>query len=218
LLVGVNYLKSHIKSGYLLIIIKWEAGLTLSYNILMNIIIIQGGGATGKSTLAKELQKTFDIPIFSKDEYRLARYNFNETSFTDWVKLEKRSYSATYKAIADAIQNVESLIVEGNFSKAHKEEFHKALAGCKNIIEIDCYTRGFIGARRYIIRNRKDVVSEGLRDYLRYAVVVVDAIRSMIGLGRYKNLGLTKNVMKLDTSNLRKINYKPITELVNSIN
>jgi adenylate kinase family enzyme len=184
----------------------------------MKIIIIQGGGATGKSTLAKELERIFGIPIFSKDDYRLARYAFNKTSFTDWFKLEKKSYGAVYEAIEAAIQNDKSLILEGNFSLSHRKEFHAALANCKNIIEIDCYTKGFIAARRYIVRNREDDVSEGFRDYLRYIAVVLEAICSIVGLGWYRNLGLTKNVMNLETSDPNKIDYKPIIEFVRSIN
>jgi hypothetical protein len=70
----------------------------------------------------------------------------------------------------------------------------------------------------FSVSHRKDDVNEGFRDYIRYVVVVLEAICSIVGLGWYRNLGLTKNVIKLDTSYPNKIDYKPFIEFVKSIN
>jgi adenylate kinase family enzyme len=182
----------------------------------MKLIIVRGGGATGKSTLAQKLHKVLGIPVFAKDDYKSARYNANDKKpgLSAWKKLEEQSYDATYQAIKSAVKHNKSLLVEGNFTSSHKKEFQDATRGYLSIIEINCYAKSSVQVRRYIERNKNDGNPEGSRDHIRYAVVRIEALCAKLGFGWYKPLNLSDNLFRFDATNLDEIDYQKVIDFI----
>ncbi len=84
----------------------------------MDIIILAGLPATGKSTLAKKLQKSFPWPILEKD--RIKEGLFDTIGFTCYDEKRRLDAAATevlFRVMESLIKAGCSMIIDNNFAK-----------------------------------------------------------------------------------------------------
>lgn len=178
----------------------------------MKLIIIEGATSTGKTALARHLAKDLKVRLFLKDAYKEAIFDsLNEPlTLKQAHQIERDSWQAVFKAAESAIRANESLIVEGNFFRSHRRVFKRLLeSGNCIVVEVYCYANGLTVLRRYVRRNRSGERHTGHKDHLWYVLVGLEA--PFMWLEKYiRPLRLSPSLLKVDTSDFSKIDYKAI--------
>lgn len=93
---------------------------------MKRVILIGGQLATGKSTLAKNLSASLNIPYFYKDvlKERLGdAIGFSNRE--ENLRLSKGAYFMLYAISEQLISNAESFILESNFKQTELDELNK---------------------------------------------------------------------------------------------
>ena len=111
-----------------------------------NIIILQGGPATGKTTLGKKVAKEFQFPYFSKDNIKELIFDYiglptTPALFSDntsqntsddenegklsGMKMDEASVAILFQLIEAHIQVKKSCIIDCTFDEIHSSTFKK---------------------------------------------------------------------------------------------
>lgn len=183
--------------------------------VVMKSIIVYGGGATGKSTLARYLAKSHKTTVFIKDEYKESQFDFlgHKPSINEFRKIEADSWQKTALAIKQSISKDSDLIVEGNFMLPQKRLFQSLLTKDTAVVELYCYTRGFRILRRYVSRNGKRHPSH--RDELWYGLVFLESLATALGLKPYRPFKYPNSAfLQINTNDFSKIDYQQILDFI----
>ena len=136
-----------------------------------NILILQGGPATGKTTLGKKIAKEFQFPYFSKDNIKelifdfiglpttpaLLNDNTSQNSSYDenegklsGMKMDEASVAILFQLIEAQIQVKKSCIVDCTFDEIHSSTFKKLKSKYFFFpIQIYCYADLDVLSQRY---------------------------------------------------------------------
>lgn len=184
----------------------------------MKLIIIQGGAATGKSTLAKILEEKLGVSTFLKDAYKetVSDQSKKKLGPIGLLELEEQSYEAIYKAAKEAIKRDESLIIEGNFLPSRREKLKELIKPNCVVIEFYCYADGPVMLKRFIQRKENGDRHGVHTDRLWYGVVFLEALCAQLGWRWYRPLRLSNNLMKVNTSNPKSVDYQSIVGFINN--
>jgi len=185
----------------------------------MKLIIVEGGEASGKTTLAYKIANSLKIRTFIKDEYKanLKKLDKKNQSIARWVRLERETNDAIYKTIDSAIKSNESLIIEGNYWLPHKRQFQRVTKSCPCIVNIECHSKALVSVKRFIKRNEAEGRPEGYKDLLRYCIVVFETMLASLGISWYKPMKFP-NFLKLETSDFSKVNFESVIKYIKDAN
>ncbi len=122
----------------------------------MNIIILAGMPASGKSTVASRLKKAFSLPVLEKDA--LKEEIFDTMGFSCYAEKRKSDHAANAVLLRCAqalLENGQSMILDNNFDTASAER----LQAMAREFGAHCITVFFGGDteafyRRYVERDR----------------------------------------------------------------
>ena len=136
-----------------------------------NILILQGGPATGKTTLGKRIAKEFQFPYFSKDNIKELIFDFiglpttpallndnsiQNTSYDEnegklsGMKIDEASVAILFQLIEAHIQVKKSCIIDSTFDKIHSSTFKKLKSKYFFFpIQIYCYADLDVLSQRY---------------------------------------------------------------------
>ncbi len=136
-----------------------------------NILILQGGPATGKTTLGKRIAKEFQFPYFSKDNIKELIFDFiglpttpallNDNSIQNnsydenegklsGMKMDEASVAILFQLIEAHIQVQKSCIIDGTFDEFHSSTFKKLKSKYFFFpIQIYCYADLDVLSQRY---------------------------------------------------------------------
>ena len=139
-----------------------------------NIIILQGGPATGKTTLGKKVAKEFQFPYFSKDNIKELIFDYiglptTPALFSDntsqntsddenegklsGMKMDEASVAILFQLIEAHIQVKKSCIIDCTFDEIHSSTFKKLKSKYFFLtIQIYCYADLDVLSQRYIER------------------------------------------------------------------
>ena len=136
-----------------------------------NILILQGGPATGKTTLGKKIAKEFQFPYFSKDNIKELMFDFiglpttpalfndktsqntshdeNEGKLSG-MKMDEASVAILFQLIEAHIQVKKSCIIDCTFDEIHSSTFKKLKSKYFFfLIQIYCYADVNVLTQRY---------------------------------------------------------------------
>lgn len=180
----------------------------------MKLVIIDGPTATGKTTLARKLAKDLNIATFLKDDYKEREFDRlgKKPNAKQMSQIEKMSWQEVFSAVAAAVKNNRSLIIEGNFYKSHGKEIKKVLNADTIVVEIFCHASGFVIFKRFVDRNRRGEKHEGHRDHLLYPLIMFEAF--FLGFKHYRSLELSANILKVNTTDFANIDYETIRKFI----
>jgi predicted kinase len=122
----------------------------------MNMIVLTGMPASGKSTVAAKLADALSLPVLAKDEFKEALFDtIGFSCYAEKRKLDHAANAVLLKAAEAMLRNGRSLIIDNNFDGAAAE----ALNALTERMGARCVTVFFGGDteafyRRYVERDR----------------------------------------------------------------
>lgn len=94
----------------------------------MNLILIAGMPATGKSTLAKRIGNVLNLPIFEKDEIKEALFDtIGYADLTEKRRLDTAATAVLLRCIETLLQHDQSLIAVNNFTTDDQAQLQAVL-------------------------------------------------------------------------------------------
>jgi predicted kinase len=169
------------------------------------LIIVNGLPASGKSTLAKHLSNSLQIPYFGKDDFK--ELIVDSTGLVDLEttrKFGKVSYEIQFLIARRCLSAGASLIIEGNFTlgnetKVFVEEMRESAF---DTYEIQCFAKGDILVERFLTRDRHQAHTNlSDADYRAYAEGLRVEKLPQLGFQQY---------LEVDTSVPESIDYSAI--------
>lgn len=182
----------------------------------MKLVIIEGKTATGKTTLAKRLAHDLDLPAFLKDAYKERRFDAlgRPPTLRQWVEIENASWRVLHDAVKAAIQDNESLIIEGNFVPKVRRQLRKLIPPDCTVVEIFCFAKGRTLLQRYIRRNQSGERHRGHLDHLWYGSVLLEMAAARLGFHWVKPLAISDKLLLVDTSDFSAVDYDKIKRFI----
>jgi predicted kinase len=182
----------------------------------MQLIIVQGKTATGKTHLANRLSKDLGIAAFIKDGYKEKRFDAlgKVPNLKQWVDIENESWRQLHEAVQEAIHKNTSLIIEGNFVPKERKKLRKLIPTTCNVVEIFCFAKGRVLSKRYVQRNRSGERHPGHRDHLWYGVVFMEMAAAGVGAHWIKPVRVSDKVLKVDTTDFSKVDHEKIVQFI----
>lgn len=122
----------------------------------MDMIVLTGMPASGKSTVAAKLADALSLPVLAKDEFKEALFDtIGFSCYAEKRKLDHAANAVLLKAAEAMLRNGRSLIIDNNFDGAAAE----ALNALTERMGARCVTVFFGGDteafyRRYVERDR----------------------------------------------------------------
>ena len=122
----------------------------------MNMIVLTGMPASGKSTVAAKLADALSLPVLAKDEFKEALFDtIGFSCYAEKRKLDHAANAVLLKAAEAMLRSGQSVILDNNFDGAAAE----ALNALTERMGVRCVTVFFGGDteafyRRYVERDR----------------------------------------------------------------
>jgi predicted kinase len=122
----------------------------------MNMIVLTGIPASGKSTVAAKLADALSLPVLAKDEFKEALFDtIGFSCYAEKRKLDHAANAVLLKAAEALLRSGQSVILDNNFDGAAAE----ALNALTERMGARCVTVFFGGDteafyRRYVERDR----------------------------------------------------------------
>ena len=187
------------------------------YNDTVQVIIVNGVTATGKTTLTRYIARELNYQTLIKDDIKetLVEHDSRQPNFHNWRYFEQKSLQLLYEAINEAIANNTNVIIESNFHITEQNELRKLLE--KIIVkEIYCYAQGWIIIKRYILRKERGQRSPVHQDRVWYPQVFLMAIIPFLHKRWNPPMKFVDKRLEIDTTRPGKIDYKEIIEFIKS--
>jgi predicted kinase len=129
----------------------------------MNLIIIAGLPATGKSTLAKKLSEHFQYPIMEKDEIK--ELLFDTVGYANLAAKRALDRGATDTLLYSAeilLKSGSSLILVNNFESSMSERVNRMIASCNaNTVTVFLTGNADVLHARYVERDKNKKRHQG---------------------------------------------------------
>lgn len=180
----------------------------------MQLIILNGLPATGKTTLAKYLTVQTGIPVVAKDTIKEFMFDTLGTGDREWSsRFGAVANEFLYVLAATLLEAGKSVIVENAFEKAFAAERLRSLAVKYDVPVIEFYCRADKDVRRarFIERNESGNRHAGHVDSLNYIMGDEDQL-----LDKYAPLGIGETHI-LDTTDPLGIDRDAIVQQIMAV-
>ena len=168
----------------------------------MNLIIIAGMPATGKSTIAKKIAKELSLPILEKDDIKEELFDtVGYKDLTEKRMLDKAATAVLLRCTEEVLKSGQSLIIVNNFESNMRDKVQAMIDRC-NCSSVMVFLGGDpeVLYARYVERDKKRMRHQGHTFIDRYPPLPEDDVdRSMTReyfRDRFENSGMAD--FKLD--------------------
>lgn len=178
------------------------------------LIIISGAPCTGKTTLSKRIATELKLPLISRDEIKEMLFDSLGVKDKEWSKkLGAASYDILYKFLELLMGAKLDVVIESNFKSRFdsdkicelKKEYHFEL------IQIICKTNKKILLERFKQRSLSGERHPGHLDNQNWQEFKDSFIKK-----ENWTLDIPGKIIKVNTTNLNKINYNKIINVLKS--
>lgn len=181
----------------------------------MNLVIVSGPEATGKTVIGKEIARLLEYRYQSKDTIKETLYDSMKHNTWDYLWYEKRAKDELFKEIREFISKNQSVVIESNFISADKQRLRSCMDDKAIIAEIYCTARGLTSFRRFVSRNEKGVRHKGHHDRRWYPKIFLEDLLHYVKIQwPHKPLGFTEKILVVDSTDFSKVDYKKIADFV----
>ncbi len=181
-----------------------------------NIILITGAPGTGKTTLARTVAESLNLPLVSRDDIKAVILDSLGWGDRDWSKkIGKLSYQLMDYVIQGHLDAQNSLIVESAFNPQFENAKFKQWQDKYNFscIQIFCYASNEVVLERWSTRasHDKDHPSytegqEGLED-----------LKAGLSSGAYDALEIKGSTIKVNTAEIDKIDTPGVINKIRTL-
>ncbi len=182
----------------------------------MNLIIVSGPEATGKTAIGRALAKLLSYQYLSKDMIKEALFDSEQHSTWDYSWYEERAKTIFFGKIADFIAHNESVVIESNFVGADKEHLVACLNDKVLVTEIYCRTTGLTSFMRFVRRNENGTRHKGHHDRRWYLQVLLQGMFGFFHIQwLHKPTGISEKLLIVDSTDFSKVDYDKIISFIN---
>jgi predicted kinase len=175
----------------------------------MKIVIVSGAPASGKTTVGKKIAHDLGYEFYGKDTIKEALFDSHPKVIRGYLWYEKRAKAVLINDVQSSFSKGRSVVIESDFNKGDKRWLEPLCKG-HQVAEVRCTTKGLTRLKRYISRNENGARHKGHHDRRWYPSMFIQALGTYIGLEwPYYPMGLSA-VIKVDTSDFSKIDYRAI--------
>lgn len=180
----------------------------------MNLVIVSGPAASGKSTVGRKVAQLLGYWFLSKDEIKENLFDTEKRTTHDYLWYEKRAKKLFFDRLQKAASQNESLVIESDFIATDRRKM-QGLIGNACMVELYCRAKGTTRLRRYIGRNEGGRRHAGHHDRRWYVMVSALAVMDYAGVRwPFGSTGVTDNLLDIDTTDFSKIDYEKIAKLI----
>jgi predicted kinase len=182
----------------------------------MNIVVISGAEATGKSTIGRNISEKLAYTYHAKDVIKERMFDTEKVSTWKYSWYEKHAKEQFFNEIETYVRKNSNLVIESNFIGEDKERLlHILSTKDVTIREIHCYTRGLVSFKRFVHRNETKKRHPGHHDRRWYLPVLTNAILSSLKIhDAHRPVSLSDKLLDVDTTDYRNIEYEKILDFV----
>lgn len=117
------------------------------------LVVVGGGPATGKTTLARLMSRELGLPVLSRDHLKEAIADVWTVDSLEQSKLlGKAAYNAFYHVVAQIVDARVSLVAEANYHRGVSESHLSPLTSRTRMVLVHCQTEPEVSYRRYVER------------------------------------------------------------------
>lgn len=183
----------------------------------MQLVIISGPEATGKSEIGRRLAEQTDYRYESKDKIKETLFDEAPHSTWDYAWYEDKAKQQFFNRLDHLVAAQANCIVESNFIGTDKARLKESLSPKAHITEIYCTAKGMTSFKRFVRRNESGRRHKGHHDRRWYIKVFFqDCLRYFGVQWPYGPVGLTEKFLKVDTTDFSKVDFQAIAEFVQS--
>ncbi|MAG12122.1 MAG: hypothetical protein CMI52_04960 [Parcubacteria group bacterium] len=172
------------------------------------LVLVGGLSASGKSTLAKRISETMQVPLISRDEIKEGLFDKMGTGDRDWSKkVGAASYLMVYTVIEVLMKSGAWIIVESNFDPSVDSEKVQEImvnTGCR-VLQIVCWAE-----KRILMKRFQSRVSEGQRHPGHRDELAEDEIFARFEINKAPVLEVEGEVLQVDTTFPENIDYASV--------
>jgi hypothetical protein len=177
----------------------------------MNLVVVSGPEATGKSAISREIVRLLGYQYQTKDTIKEALFDAKLHSTWDYAWYEKRAKNKFFGDIQHFVAQNKSAVVESDFTAEDKKRFAACLNDTVVITEIYCTTKGFTSFKRFVWRNETGRRHTGHHDRRWYVKILLQDLLKYLGIRwPHQPLGFTKRILTVDTTDFTRVDYKKI--------
>lgn len=123
----------------------------------MNLIVIAGMPATGKTTIANQIRDIFGFPVFEKDNLKEALFDvIGFECYAEKRKLDKAATETLLKVVESQLQAGNSSIIVNNFDTEENAKLNSLVEKYKpNCLTIFVNGEEKVLYKRYVERDKK---------------------------------------------------------------
>ncbi|MGH6878679.1 MAG: AAA family ATPase [Rhizomicrobium sp.] len=181
----------------------------------MQIIIITGTAATGKTSIAREVAERLRYKLLSKDSIKehLFMTDSKRPGLKNWKYYESKSLELLYENVRNSIETNTPTIVESNFHRAEVKKIAEILTvvPCK---EIYCKSNGWVRLYRSIRRKEKLGRHVGHIDRFWYPAMFLAAVIPPLARLDNPEFKFIKKRLTVNTTHFSEINLEQIIDFV----
>ena len=127
----------------------------------MNLVIISGAEATGKTFIGQEIAKALDYRYISKDAIKEAMFDTESHSTWDYKWYENRAKHSLFLTLDKLVREGIDVVIESNFIGKDKERLRACLQPSSVLREVYCYAKGTTTFRRFVAKMNR---AGGIKD------------------------------------------------------
>jgi predicted kinase len=181
----------------------------------MNLIIVSGPEATGKTAVGKKVAELLKYKYIGKDVIKEALFNAESHSTWKFSWYENKAKEQLFDSLEKCIQDNTSVVIESNFIKSDRDKLLKKINNKISVCEIFCTAKGLTSFRRFVRRNESGQRNKGHHDRRWYPKVLSQDILRIVHINwPYKAVGLSDKLLIIDSTNFSKIDYDKILEFI----
>lgn len=172
------------------------------------LVLILGMSATGKTRLARDVSANFNLPLVCRDDIK--EIIFDKVGWSDREHSKKvggASFAITDYFVEEQLKSGHSIVLETplkrQFDNQKFQQWQRKYGF--NVLQILCFADGEVVVERFVKRNESGERHPGHRDEGN-----LDEFRADLLKGKAETLDLKGEVIEIDTTNFKKIDYPKI--------
>ncbi len=184
----------------------------------MNLVIVSGAEATGKSVIGKYIAHELGYTYYAKDVIKEHLFDTENTSTWKYGWYERLAKDKFFSGLALYLGDDKDLVLESNFIGNDKQHLQKLLQGKKvNIVEVHCSTRGFKSFRRFVSRNEAKIHHPGHHDRRWYLPLFWNTLMCNLKIhDLHAPVKLSSQIMYVDTTSFEDIDMVVIVKFASA--